>query len=594
MRRLAVFVAFAGLPAILGAQSTTVTLNGTQVAVTQTPNGQPVRDNRPQTGTSSVSGRIVSDTGQPMRRVIVQLQGALGPHATPTDLDGRYEFTNLPAGHYTISANHTGYILTRSDGFDLADNQHLEDVNIRLAHGAVITGQITDEFGDPLIGANVAPMRQQFMNGQRRLINAGMVTQTNDIGEYRLFGLQPGVYYLSVSPRNESITSTTTVSAGAPGATLTSTTTTSPPTGYAPTYYPGTNDMTSAQPITVAPSQTLSNVSFSLSAVKLSKVSGFVFDDQGRPVTRGSVMAMPRSGAIGGAGGTGGPIRQDGAFTISNVPPGSYYVRATISPVGPVAPPSPGLPPTPPQVAIAPVTVSGDDISGVVLMPMSPAIVRGRVTFDDFSAAASVKASTVRVVAQRVDPNGPALVSIGPNNTQVQDDFTFETLASPEPSLLRATVQNSTRGPADVIWRLRAVYVRGQDVTDTVVELQPGQALDDVEFAMTTRVQTVSGTVAMPDGSPAKNMTVVVFPADRDRWTMPASRFNGRASTGNDGTYKILSLPPGSYYVLAVANNLSPAPDWSDPDVLETSSRTASRFSIAEGGTAVIDLTLSR
>src|SRR5262249_29977041 len=157
------------------------------------------------------------------------------------------------------------------------------------------------------------------------------------------------------------------------------------------------------------------------------------------------------------------------------------------------------------------VTVEGDDVAGLVLTPMKPAIVRGRVTFDDPGAAASVKASAVRVLTQRLDANGPALVGV-PQNTQVKDDFTFEAPASPEPSLLRATVPNASRGPGDMaIWRIRAVYVHGQDVTDTGVDLQPGVVLDDVEIAMTTRVQTVSGTVSTSDGSPARNAAVIVF-----------------------------------------------------------------------------------
>ncbi|HEX4348035.1 MAG TPA: carboxypeptidase-like regulatory domain-containing protein [Vicinamibacterales bacterium] len=592
-------VAAAACTAFAQTSTTTVAVNGTAAAAAQgAQNGQtPARDNRPQTGAGVVRGRIVSDTGQPLRRIVVQLQGTTTPRATTTDTDGHYEFTNLPAGHFNISAGHTGYITTRSDGFDLADNQRIDNMSMRVPHGGVITGQILDEFGEPFTGATVVPMRQQYVNGRRRVQGAGQSATTNDIGEYRLFGLQPGSYYVSVTPRNDSLTVAAPLPPGSnpPAGVAPNLTTTSASSGYGPTYYPGTSDVTGAQIINVSAAQTVSGISFSLSSVRLARITGVVFDDQGRPVTRGAVMLMSRgtAGQFGGIG-NNGPMRQDGSFTLTNVPPGSYYVRATIQPPGPVAPPTPGNPPTPPQTAIAAITVMGDDISGIVLTPTRPAIIRGRVSFDDAGAAASINPSTVRILAQRLDVGGPALVGV-PANATVKDDFTFEIPASPELSLFRANVPPSTRGPGDMaMWRLRAVYVRGQDVTDTGVELQAGSTLDDVEIAMTTRVQTVSGTVAMTDGSPAKNMSVIMFPVERDRWTAASSRYIGRANTGTDGTFKVLSLPPGEYFALSVPSNLSPAPDWNDPDVLEAASRNASRFSIGEGGSATLDLKVSR
>lgn len=617
MRRLAVVLValFVGVTSGPHAQSATVVVNGqqltfggqidpeairdlaAQLAGSQAAqfNGQPTRDNRPQTGTSSVRGRIVSDTGQPLRRVVVQLRGAPTPHATTTDVDGRYAFDDLPAGHYTVSAGRTGYINTPSEPFDLADNQRVDNVNVRVPHGGVITGQILDEFGEPLAGATVSPMRQTFVNGQKRVVNAGQTTITNDIGEYRLFGLMPGIYYVAVSPRNDSLTMTTALGPPGPaGPPAVMTTTTSAPDGYAQMYYPGTPDSASAQPITVAAAQTVASISFSLTSVRLAKVSGVAFDDQGRPVTRGGVNLMPRNSPQIGGIGTSGPLRPDGSFSISNVPPGSYYVRANILPAGPVAPPAPGTPPTPPQFAIAPITVAGDDVTGLVLTPMRPAVLRGRLTFDDPGAAASIKPSTVRIVAQRLDVNGPPLVNVA-SSLGINDDFSFEVNASPEHSALRAIVPISSRGPGDMAaWRLRAVYVHGQDVTDTGFDLASGTALEDIEIAMTTKVETVSGTVTMPDGTPAKNVPVVIFAAERELWSAPSGRYIGRASTQSDGTFKVLSLPPGDYYATAVPAALSPAPDWNDPDVLEAATRTATRFSVVEGGSAALDLKLSR
>ena len=619
-RAVLIFIVCTRVGALPRAQTTSLNINGTQVTfagdvppdvlqqlATQAAaqiaaqaatiqNGQPVRDNRPQTGTAAVRGRVVSDTGQPMRRIVVQLQGAPTAHATATDTDGSFEFSALPSGHFTLMATHTGYIMARSDGFDLADNQRLDGLNLRMQHGGVITGQIVDEFGEPLIGATVSPMRQQFVNGQRRLVNAGQTTITNDIGEYRLFGLQAGTYFVSVSPRNDSVTMPT--GPIVPGTTgPMPTTTTSSATGYAPTYYPGTPDMASAQSIAVTAAQTVTGITFSLSAVRLAKVRGYVLDETGQPVAgRGNVNLMPRGAGPIGMIGTNGQIQRDGSFTLNNVPPGSYYVRATIPLAGPVAPPVPGTPPRPPTMAVAAIAVNGDDVTGVVLAPVLPAVIRGRVTFDDPAAAAAVKASTIRLTAPRIDSTAPPLINGPQGTTVVHDDFTFEMSASPEASNIRAAVAPSARGPGVMTnWRLRAVYVHGQDVTDTGVDLRPDAALEDVEIAMTTTMQSISGTVST-DGAPVPNAPIVIFSVDRDRWVLPATRYVARAATGNDGAFKILSLPPGSYFAVAAApsSQATPAPDWNDPDVLDAASRAAVRFSISEGGSAALDLKLPR
>src|SRR5579862_2548305 len=149
------------------------------------PNGQPQKDSPPATGHSTLRGRIIdADSGQPMRRAMVRVS-APTPQVTRsmlTDADGRYEFRDLPAGRFSINVSKTAYVgwsygqtQPNSPGkpLALADNQTADNVDIRLPRGAVITGHITDDFGDPAPGAIVAVMRQQFVQGQRRLVPIG-------------------------------------------------------------------------------------------------------------------------------------------------------------------------------------------------------------------------------------------------------------------------------------------------------------------------------------------------------------------------------------------------------------------------------------
>ena len=81
---------------------------------------------------------------------------------TTTDAEGRYEFANLPAARYTISVSKAGYVglefgqrrpFEGGRPLDLADAQVVEQIDFALPRGGVIAGRITDDQGDPIIGA---------------------------------------------------------------------------------------------------------------------------------------------------------------------------------------------------------------------------------------------------------------------------------------------------------------------------------------------------------------------------------------------------------------------------------------------------------
>ena len=75
-------------------------------------------------------------------------------------------------------------------------------MNFGLPRGSLITGRVVDEFGDPATDVQVSALRYQFVQGTRQLTAAGRVVTTNDIGEYRLFGLSPGQYFVSATYRS--------------------------------------------------------------------------------------------------------------------------------------------------------------------------------------------------------------------------------------------------------------------------------------------------------------------------------------------------------------------------------------------------------
>src|SRR5262249_24713899 len=149
--------------------------------------------------------------------------------------------------------------------------------------------------------------------GSRRLMPTGRGGQTNDIGEFRVYGLSPGQYYISATYR--SFTGPMTES--------------SDRTGYAPTLYPGTGNVAEAQRVTVAPGQTISAVNIPLLPIQTTKVSGTALDTDGRPLAGGMISAMQRVGAMQMAGNFT-PVGQDGRFTVSGLTPGEYALRVNV------------------------------------------------------------------------------------------------------------------------------------------------------------------------------------------------------------------------------------------------------------------------
>ena len=168
------------------------------------------------TGTGRILGRVVStDTGGPLRRAQVRLTAPeIGVKVALTDAEGRYEFRELPAGRFTLNAAKSGYVsvqygqtrpFEQGRPIELADKQVLAKTDVAMPRGGVISGRIVDEFGDPLPDALVSAMRQTWSNGRRRLLPTGRTSQTNDLGQYRMYGLPPGEYYISASLRNTDI-----------------------------------------------------------------------------------------------------------------------------------------------------------------------------------------------------------------------------------------------------------------------------------------------------------------------------------------------------------------------------------------------------
>lgn len=534
----------------------------------------PARDTPPPpaTGTAAISGRVVSNDGKPVRKATVRISGRTLPQSrtVSTDAEGRYEALTLPAGAFLVVASKNGYVGapygagdrgTAPKMVDVGDAARVAKIDIVLSRGCVITGRIFDEFAEPVQDVSVMVLREQSVAGRRRPMMAGGGRGTDDLGQYRLFGLTPGDYYVSATARPDSY--------GPPGTGETDR------AGYAPTYYPGSAVLAEAQRVTCQSGQETANIDFGLIPIHTAQVSGRVVDSAGRPAAGAYVGLRASFGGIPMAGG-GSSVRPDGTFVVTNVAPGDYYLTAnstSSAPPGTVAPER--------EFAQQAMTVSGADVSGVVVQMVKGARVTGRIV-PDAGLAFDFPPSRSAAYALPVEPDVPG--GGGSGDGKVQDDGSFELKGLFGPRVFRVLGAPN--------WRLKEVRIGGRDSTDQPMDFKGTEELTGIQIVLTNRLNLVTGTVQDEHGVPTKDAMVIVFAEDTARWRYP-SRFValGRPSP-ESGQFRVSALPAGTY--LAVAVPSSPTLDHQDAETLERLRRYGTRVVLDEGGTQNLTLKITK
>jgi len=290
--------------------------------------------------TARIAGRVtIEGTNTPIASAMVMLfqvnAGRGGPPGPPpqttTDSDGRFVFDRLTPGAYRLSVQKTGFAPLNGPGvptsspIQVVAGQVVDNLDLHLQKGAVISGKVLDSSGEPLSDARIMALRRMPMGrsgAQSRLMPAGPGGQTNDLGEFRIAGLAPGDYYVAAAPRMGG-------PFGGPGAPIDTTT---KRTTVTTTFYPGTTDELTAQAVTVTAGNEFNNVVFTIQTVPAFRVSGIVVDETGAPVQGAmvSLMGDPRAGVFFGMIGGGATSGADGRFVIGDVPAGSYRVNASV------------------------------------------------------------------------------------------------------------------------------------------------------------------------------------------------------------------------------------------------------------------------
>jgi hypothetical protein len=542
------------------------------------------------TGTAKIFGRVVSaGTSVPLRRAQVRIvapEQRVVKSAT-TDAEGRYEFTELPAGRYSVSVTRNGYV-TLSFGqqrpfepgkpLELADGQVAEKIDFALPRGGVISGRITDEVGEPLAGVGVRAMRYQYLpDGQRRLMPTGGAPygfMTDDLGQFRVYGLMPGSYVVSASVNSMN---GATVMPMAGGATVASFGRNDGSDGYAATYYPGTASEGEAQTVAVNIGQEAA-VFFSMVPARLSNISGVVRNSQGRPAANVGIAVRSTQG-IGMNVAFGGQTGPDGSFVMQNVPPGEYLLE--VRPMGRPMPMMAGsAQQTDAEFASVPVAVSGQNISGLVITTGVGATVSGRVIFDTtnppLGGAMAQAGQSTRVMFAAVDMAFGGMQG----NAVIEPSGQFQITGLNGKGTFRVAGTAST---------VRSVMLHGVDITDTPLDVKPGSNIDGVEIALTNLQTSLTGTVRTQSGDPVKDFVVAIFPSRLRDGDVPI-RFIRAVRPDQSGKFEAKGLPPADYFAAAV-ETMDQGEQW-DPAFQDRVRARAKQFKLADGQSLALELQL--
>jgi hypothetical protein len=543
----------------------------------------------PSTRTSTITGGVPAGTvgvvgGITTTTTTAVMQGRgtapllsaapIGSRSTTTDDQGAFEFKELPVGSYRVFAStgqysvqylNLAYGAKRSFNdpgvpIQLADGQTFDKATIALLRGAVIVGRVTDDAGEPM--ARVQVYGLWFPPGVPRAQRNSGGVQTDDLGQFRLFGLQGGEYTVVAEARMP-----TFVNPNVPPDTE------EDRSGFLTTYFPGTPDEGTAQHVRTRAGVETTGIEIRMSKGRLFRMSGIVMDSQGNPMARAMGQLVRR--AAGPQGMFGGfSTDEQGRFQMQNLAPGDYrlIVRQRPPNFGPNGPEGEQG-----EMANVPVTLAGADLENLMIVTTSGVTVFGHVEFEQGPPPQPV--GTMRVTAF---PGEQEFGMFGPvPRATVKKDLTFKLAGLNGEYLIREG------GGLPQDYFIKAVLVGGNDVSDTPREFKPQ---DHVTLLVSSRGATLEGTVTDAKGTPTSDAGIIVFPEDKASWRANSTRVR-RSSPDAQGHYRISQMHPGRYFILATERGrLNTFPGLDYTAFYDDLSKEATTLIVNEDETRTVDL----
>ena len=501
-------------------------------------NGEAPVSAQPAATDAGLEGIVVSSVGgAPLRKAAVRLissdetQKEEGESAV-TDSQGHFSFTGLPARDYILSVSHPGYVTPSRHGenavlhYTLAAGQQIKDIVVRLTPAAVLRGRVTDADGDPIDQIDVVaiPVGKKSPAGE---------SNTNDLGEFRIYGLPPGRYYVQASPRTEML-----AAMSRPSKTQTS--------AYVPTFYPATTNRRAATALDLHAGGEAS-VNIALQEANLYPVSGILLNGKGAPVQLGMVTAANEGSQAGGTPVTNGKFElrlPAGHYTLIGVGIGSGEQSFGF---GIVAGQGPG-----PGQASKTIDVPEGGLRNIELRvpaDKGPAVqLSGRVRVEGGAALPnfSIFVQLQERFSASIDQEDEDDVATEPRSVGggfIKPDGTFEMKNVP-PDTCQVLV--FCNGVSTQDWYTKAAYVNGRDVLNSGLTVSDSDLQLDV--VLSPRGGSAEGIVKDKDDHALSDVRVVFVPDE--------SRGNRHdlyqtADTDQNGKFTVRGSEPGRYTAYA-------------------------------------------
>jgi len=555
-----------------------------------------------------------------------------------TNSDGYFVFRDLPPGAYNFRASLSGYT---GGGYNqrrselpgqplmLGDGQQIGDLTLKMWKMGSISGTVTDENGDPVVGAFVRVLRRSVVGGHPVLALSGFGRSTDDRGQYRAFDMPPGDYVVCVP----AVAVTAPASGGDAGAnTFTGPngavimfnvggpvlnggqrvgdlvlqtgaqgrgSAVPPPVGdngkvfvYPTIFYPTAMTSSRATVISLKSGEARGSVDMQLPLLPTVRVSGTIVGPDGPAAGLAVhlVSADPDQGLVETAPDDVATSTTNGLgqFTFLGVPRGQYQIKVTRQ-----APPTLNTAPdgsvslargtAPAQWAVAPVAADQADVTGLSLVLQPGYTVSGRLVFDGTSpqpTAQQLGRGGVRLVQSqggggRAAAAGNAFVTTNPDGTFSGAGFV--------PGRYSVIPQ---QWPAALKWVAKSLVAGGTDVSDAPIDLAGD--VSNLVVTFTDNPAHVTGIVRDAAGQPDPNAVVALFPPDPRAWGWPNGLHTKSAPVSASGAFTFSNLPAGDYMMVAIPDGWQNA--WRDPAVLEKLAPQATRVQLRDGEARTEDL----
>jgi hypothetical protein len=533
--------------------------------------------NAPQFASISIQGIVLrAGTTEPLSNVNVELRTIGNNPVTldsiTTERDGRFFLPNVRPGRFELVATRSGYVRAPLTITVIA-GQQTPEMRLPMTPTAAIEGRVYNGInGEPYGNIEVQALKASYQDG-RRVFAMVHSQQTNDLGEYRIFWLAPGRYYIRVvHPDAQGMFRRMMMSSGSTGMSIGgtfggffSTNSTGDPAleiyrdeeserdtpRYVPIYFPGTPDEQLATAIDLRPGADFGGVNIVVAPVRPRHVRGFVVDGgTGKPAQNAQVRLAVEGPMMTGPNGPN-EIQVDensGAFDITLLP-GSHTLVGT-SGVG---------------IGYTSVQVRDADIENVTIVPMPPFDIAGRISADSPDVT-SADLERLRLSLRRE----PSIQGTSPTSYSHPLSTGAFTLAA-GPGNFRVNITPIPEGAY-----VKSIRLGNADVLNAGLRLERPPAVP-LEIVVGTNPGAIEGATAAAD------VSIVLVPDVRLRTDL----FESTVSDSS-GRFRFDRIPPGNYKIFAWQEVENGA--WFDPEFLRTYENGGQPIQVTEGTTLKVQV----